>query len=68
MGQADRPRGIPGLSVLGGAAAGFSFEGLLRDAIAQEGQPLRPAPVQRPETLRQPHASGSEAERASALG
>jgi hypothetical protein len=43
MGQPGS-RSIPGLSVLGGAAAGFSIEGLLRDALARIEAERRAAP------------------------
>ena len=35
----DRQKGrpfLPGVSVLGGASCGLSYEGLMRDAVAQE--------------------------------
>jgi hypothetical protein len=32
---------MPGMSVLGGAAAGFSYEGALRDALARQARGLR---------------------------
>jgi hypothetical protein len=53
----------PGASVLGGAASGLSYEGVLRDALAREGrmndrlvQKLWPAPARalRPPPLRPP--------------
>lgn len=40
----DRQEGrpfLPGASVLGGAACGLSYEGLLRDAVAQEERSRR---------------------------
>lgn len=35
MGQRDKAAGIPGLTILGGSAAGLSYEGALRDALAK---------------------------------
>ncbi len=36
MGSSGRWARVPGLSVLGGAAAGLSYEGAWRDALARE--------------------------------
>lgn len=36
MGRRSDERFVPGTSVLGGAAAGLSYEGCLRDAMAAE--------------------------------
>lgn len=35
MGHKDRSAGIPGLTILGGSAAGLSYEGAVRDALAK---------------------------------
>jgi len=45
MRKAATPRRIPGLTELGGAAAGFSVEGLLRDALARIEAERRAAPA-----------------------
>ena len=41
MDRQNRLPFAPGVSVLGGAAGGLSYEGLLRDAIAQEERSRR---------------------------
>ena len=41
MRSRNAPRSLPGNSILGGAAAGLSYEGALRDALANEEQERR---------------------------
>lgn len=41
MREGTRPGLMPGMSVLGGAASGFSYEGALRDALARRSQAAR---------------------------
>lgn len=54
MREGTRAGLVPGMSVLGGAAGGFTYEGALRDALApddrrrrlQAGEGRRPPPQQ----------------------
>lgn len=39
MRETTRPGLMPGVSVLGGAGAGFSYEAALRDALARRAAP-----------------------------
>ena len=39
MRESTRPGLMPGVSVLGGAGAGFSYEAALRDALARRALP-----------------------------
>ncbi|TCZ63690.1 hypothetical protein [Roseicella aquatilis] len=64
MVRQDRRAFVPGASVLGGAAGGLSYEGMMRDAVAAEERARRqeagwsrglrrtPVQVQRPESDR----------------
>lgn len=68
MVRQDRRPFAPGASVLGGAAGGLSYEGMMRDAIAAEerarrqeagwsrGAPRAPVQLQRPEADRSSQA------------
>lgn len=41
MQSRNAPRSLPGNSILGGSAAGLSYEGALRDALAAEERERR---------------------------
>lgn len=62
--QDRRPNGrlfLPGTSVLGGAACGLSYEGLMRDAVGQEERARRRvAPISREHPRAQTQASRPE--------
>ena len=64
MRERTRPGLLPGVSVLGGAAAGFSYEAALRDAMARRtahGQPRA-----RPGDMPPQQTQGTPSERAVA--
>ncbi len=69
MGRFKADRFGPGTSVLGGAAAGLSYEGCLRDAMAQEERASRREagrrrPVPAPQQQGQRRSAAEPADRA----
>lgn len=68
MRSQNGPRNLPGNSILGGAAAGLSYEGALRDALAKEERErrqeagwMRAALAPRPARTAQPRRENSSA-------